>query len=130
MSTNQRLLERREQILTELSEIYPLHRGSVYEHFTKCGKPTCQCASPGHRGHGPRHLLTWKNAAKTKALPLKTEESISLAEQHVSAFRRHQQLVDELVHIGETLSEQSILSGRQAEVKKKRLPSNSKKKEK
>lgn len=128
--TTQHLLDRRDQILRELKDVFPLHRGSVYDHYTKCGKPTCVCASPGHRGHGPRKLLTWKESAKTKALQLRTAEGTLLAEQHVSAFRRHQQLVDELVAIGEALSEMSITSGSDAEIKKKRPSSNSKRNEK
>ncbi|MHB1592791.1 MAG: DUF6788 family protein [Streptosporangiaceae bacterium] len=48
----------RERLYALLAAVGDFRRGSVSENYRKCGKPSCACARPGHRGHGPRFLWT------------------------------------------------------------------------
>jgi hypothetical protein len=51
--------------LAELLAVRQLVKGSVYELHTRCGKPSCHCASEG----GPRHtatVLSWSEHGKTR----------------------------------------------------------------
>lgn len=48
----------RDRLFAQLSAVGDFRRGSVSENYRKCGKLNCVCASPGHRGHGPRFLWT------------------------------------------------------------------------
>lgn len=46
----------RQRLLTELSELTGLIRGSFFERYSTCSRPTCGC----HQGqrHGPRGYVT------------------------------------------------------------------------
>ena len=51
--------------LEDLLPLRELLKGSVYELKTRCGKPSCHCASP----HGPLHattVLSWSQSGKTR----------------------------------------------------------------
>lgn len=59
--------------LNELLPIRQLARGSVYELKTRCGKPTCHCASDD----GPLHsqtVLSWSQDGKTRLQSLPAGE--------------------------------------------------------
>ena len=51
----QKLLERRKQLLNELSQHPALLHGTWVERYTACSRPNCKC----HRGekHGPRYHI-------------------------------------------------------------------------
>lgn len=54
-----------QQRLQDLLPLRQLLKGSVYELKTRCGKPSCHCASPG----GPLHsstVLSWSGRGKTR----------------------------------------------------------------
>ena len=64
------LLAQHQQQLHDLLPLRQLVKGSVYELKTRCGKPTCHCASP----HGPLHsstVLSWsvKGTTRLRTLP-------------------------------------------------------------
>jgi phytoene dehydrogenase-like protein len=53
------------RLLEHLLALRVLLKGSVYELQTRCGKPSCHCASP----QGPRHsttVLSWSDAGRTR----------------------------------------------------------------
>jgi hypothetical protein len=53
------------QRLDDLLPLRQLLKGSFYELRTRCGKPSCHCASP----EGPLHsstVLSWSQAGKTR----------------------------------------------------------------
>jgi hypothetical protein len=52
----ERLLERRQRVLSGLPPFEELMRGSVFERSIRCGKPTCRCAS------GTGHPATYLSA--------------------------------------------------------------------
>ena len=63
--TLQALLADYHQRLQGLLPFRQLLKGSVYELKTRCGKPSCHCASPD----GPLHtstVLSWSERGKTR----------------------------------------------------------------
>jgi len=73
-----------QQRLEDLLPLRQLLKGSVYELKTRCGKPSCHCASP----EGPRHsstVLSWSERGKTRLRTLPPGEAAHLrhlAETH------------------------------------------------
>jgi len=58
------LLEDYGRLIRQLLPLRELLKGSVYELKTRCGKPSCHCASP----QGPPHsttVLSWSEAGRT-----------------------------------------------------------------
>ena len=59
------LLEDYGRLLRQLLALRELLKGSLYELKTRCGKPSCHCASP----QGPPHsttVLSWSEAGRTR----------------------------------------------------------------
>ena len=127
MPNIQALEARRVEILSQLAALEPFHRGTVYENYRKCGKPSCRCANPDDPGHGPRRLLTWKVGSRSKAIHLHSEEVSQLARRHVDTYQRFQELTQELIEIAEQLSEACFVAGADSEAKKKLRKSSLKK---
>ena len=83
-----------------LQEILPLRRllkGSVYELQTRCGKPSCHCAS----AQGPRHsstVLSWSERGKTRLRTLPPGQRTRLR-QLTENYRRFRQARAALVKL-------------------------------
>lgn len=60
----QKLLERRKQLVNELSQYPGLLRGTWVERYTVCSRPNCKC----HNGekHGPRYHVAVMEDGKQK----------------------------------------------------------------
>ena len=59
------LLQDYGRLLRQLLALRELLKGSLYELKTRCGKPSCHCASP----QGPPHsttVLSWSEAGRTR----------------------------------------------------------------
>src|SRR5665648_194589 len=72
------LLAESQRQLDELLPLRELVKGSVYELQTRCGKPSCRCASE----EGPRHsstVLSWseRGTSRLRTLP-SGERALSL----------------------------------------------------
>lgn len=68
------LLADYQQRLDDLLPLRQLLKGSVYELKTRCGKPSCHCASPD----GPLHsstVLSWSQNGKTRLRSVGAENS-------------------------------------------------------
>jgi hypothetical protein len=68
------LLADYQQRLADLLPLRQLLKGSVYELRTRCGKPSCHCASP----EGPLHsstVLSWSQAGKTRLRSVGAEDA-------------------------------------------------------
>ena len=52
------LERRRAELFAVISQVGDFRRGALNAVWRKCGKPNCQCAQPGNRGHGPQWNLT------------------------------------------------------------------------
>jgi len=78
------LLADYQQRLEDLLPLRQLLKGSVYELKTRCGKPSCHCASPD----GPRHsstVLSWSERGSTRLRTLPARDTAHLrhlAEDH------------------------------------------------
>lgn len=59
------LLEECRRLIQQILALRQLLKGSLYELKTRCGKPSCHCASPD----GPLHstsVLSWSQAGRTR----------------------------------------------------------------
>ena len=83
-----RLADYRQRI-QDLLPLRQLLKGSVYELKTRCGKPSCHCASPP----GPLHastVLSWSERGKTRLRTLPAADTIHL--RHLAeSYRRFRQ---------------------------------------
>lgn len=85
------------QRLQDLLPLRPLVKGSVYELKTRCGKPTCHCASPD----GPLHtatVLSWSEGGTTRLRTLPSGERARLR-QVAGNYRRFRQARAALVKL-------------------------------
>ena len=78
-----------QQRLEDLLPLRQLLKGSVYELKTRCGKPSCHCASP----EGPLHaatVLSWSERGKTRLRTLPAGDTAHL--RHLAEnYRRFRQ---------------------------------------
>jgi hypothetical protein len=83
------LLADYQQRLEDLLPLRQLLKGSVYELKTRCGKPSCHCASPA----GPLHtatVLSWSERGKTRLRALSAGDTTHLR-QLAANHRRFRQ---------------------------------------
>ena len=67
------LIEDYRRRLQQILALRQLLKGSLYELKTRCGKPSCHCASPD----GPRHsttVLSWSQAGRTRLRSLAPQD--------------------------------------------------------
>jgi hypothetical protein len=67
------LVEDCRRLIKQILAFRELLRGSVYELKTRCGKPSCHCASPD----GPLHsttVLSWSEAGRTRLRSLSPQD--------------------------------------------------------
>ena len=91
------LLANHQRQLDELLPLRQLVKGSVYELQTRCGKPTCHCASDD----GPRHsstVLSWSEHGKTRLRTLPAGER-TRCQQLAENYRRFRQARAALVKL-------------------------------
>jgi len=91
------LLANHQRQLDELLPLRQLVKGSVYELQTRCGKPTCHCASDD----GPRHsstVLSWSEHGKTRLRTLPAGER-ARCQQLAENYRRFRQARAALVKL-------------------------------
>jgi hypothetical protein len=91
------LLDRYRRCLRNLLPLRQLLKGSVYELHTRCGKPSCHCATP----EGPLHsttVLSWSQAGKTRLRSLPPSER-SRVRRLAGSYRRFRQARATLVKI-------------------------------
>ena len=85
------------QRLKDLLPLRQLLKGSVYELKTRCGKPSCHCASPD----GPLHtttVLSWSERGKTRLRTLPSGEQARLR-RLAENYRRFRQARADLVKL-------------------------------
>ena len=91
------LLAEHQRQLDELLPLRQLVKGSVYELQTRCGKPSCHCASD----EGPRHsstVLSWSEHGKTRLRTLPPGER-ARCQQLTDDYRRFRQARATLVKL-------------------------------
>jgi hypothetical protein len=99
------LVAQRARLYAELAETGDFRRGSVSVNYRRCGRPTCACASPGHRGHGPRLLWTRTVAGRgTKGRQLRPEE-VDKVRGELEGYHRFAALAEAIVEVNEAICE-------------------------
>ena len=84
-------------LLQGLLSTRQLLKGSVYELKTRCGKPSCHCATPQGPLHST-HVLSWSQAGKTRLRPLSASD-LPRWRQLTEAYRRFRQARARLVKL-------------------------------
>ena len=97
------LERRRAELFALISQVGDFRRGALNAVWRKCGKPNCQCAQPGHRGHGPQYNLTRRVGGKTVNVHLKPGPELEKAEREVAEHQRFADLVEEVSPVSEAI---------------------------
>lgn len=86
----------RQRLLSELSSLTKLIRGSFFERFSTCARPTCGC----HRGerHGPRGYVTVKQGRRQRQyyVPQNQTEAVR---HGIQQYHRLMEIVDRVSSI-------------------------------
>jgi hypothetical protein len=91
------LLAEHQRQLDEMLPLRQLVKGSVYQPQTRCGKPSCHCASD----QGPLHsstVLSWSEHGKTRLRTLPPGERVRF-QQLTENYRRFRQARAALVKL-------------------------------
>ncbi len=95
--------QQRQAILAELARLGPMRRGSVTDQYVETtgmdGKP---------RRLGPYPVYTAKEDGRTVSRRLNRPELVTACREHIAQGRRFRELVDQLMRLGEALSDQSL----------------------
>jgi len=102
-SDHPNLEHQRQTLLQQLSGLQQLRRGSLTEQFLQVKRrdgSQVKC--------GPYPLLTRKEGQKTVSLRLTDPELVPLYRQQIQAMRQFETVVDQLVRVGEQLSDLAV----------------------
>lgn len=100
MAKAEMVRSRRNEVLRELAGLEHMRRGSVVEQFVEdVHKDGCTVR------RGPYLLYSYKHKKKTISRRLKGSDEAERYREQISAFRRFQDLMAELVNLGEQLCE-------------------------
>lgn len=97
------LENRRQALLEQLTELRELRRGSLTEQFLQV-----KHADGSIVKRGPYPLLTRKEGNKTISQRLTDPELLPLYRQQIQALRQFETVVDQLVGVGEQLSDWAV----------------------
>ena len=111
MTTAEQVRSRRKEVLEEIGDLEDIRRGSVVEQYVE---DVHKDGSPVRRG--PYMLYSYKEKNKTVSRRLKSPQEAEMYRKQIKGFRRFQELVSELVSLGERLCE--IEDQRPADLKK------------
>lgn len=93
----------RAELYQRLANLGDFRRGTITATYRRCGKANCACADPGHRGHGPRLLLTRSVNGKTEARQLMAGADLEKAQGEVANYKQFQATVAEIVEVSEAI---------------------------
>lgn len=110
------LRSRWRDILREMSTLSEMRRGSIIEQFMETVRP-----DGTKTRRGPYILYSYKEKNKTVSLRLSNPAMAEIYRRQIGAFRRFQDLMQELVSLGERISNAVI----HEEEDKKKLKSSS-----
>jgi hypothetical protein len=107
-----RLEHQRQALLQQLSNLQELRRGSLTEQFLLVKHTDGSLIK-----RGPYPLLTRKEGKRTVSLRLTDPQLVPLYRQQIQALREFERIVNQLVRVGEQLSDLAV-----AEVVQKKTP--------
>jgi len=103
MEAMEKLETMRQSILEELASLAEMRRGSICEQFVE---------STGRDGsrkrRGPYYVYTYKEKGRTVSRRLTSPAQVALCQKQIEAFRRYQELTNQLLVIGEQISDQAL----------------------
>ena len=94
---------KRQQLLQQLSSFHQLRRGSLTEQFF-----TVKRKDGSKVKRGPYPLLTRKDGQKTVSRRVSDPELVPIYRQQIQAMRQFENVVDQLVRLGEQLSDLAV----------------------
>ena len=97
------LEHRRQALLEQLAGLRELRRGSLTEQFLRV-----KHADGSVVQRGPYPLLTRKEGGKTLSVRLTDPQLVPLYRQQIQALRQFETVVDQLVGVGEELSDLAV----------------------
>ena len=93
------MLEERRRLLAQLAAWPPILRGSLREHFGRCGNPNCRCRAKKHpQLHGPYQYLSHRYQNRTQTILL-TKDKLPHARAWVANYKRLIQTIYQLCEI-------------------------------
>src|SRR5680860_1009762 len=105
------LEQQRAQLYAELADVGDFRRGSITENYRRCGKPSCACAAPGHRGHGPRQLWTRSVAGgPTKGRQLAKGPEVDKVRRELASYQEFVTVGQQIVEVNEAICEARPIS--------------------
>jgi hypothetical protein len=99
---------KRQQLLEQLSAFHQLRRGSLTEQFL-----TVKRKDGSRVKRGPYPLLTRKEGQKSVSLRVRDPQLVPLYRQQIQAMRQFESVVDQLVRVGEQLSDLAVAEATQ-----------------
>lgn len=101
----------RQEAVARLAGLADFTPGSFQEEWGRCGKPSCHCAKPGDRGHGPSYsVMRWEaGRSRKRRVPAPMAEVIR---QRVATWAEFQQVCDELAEVNAEVSRRLLAAGR------------------
>ena len=88
-----------EQVRRQLTDLGPLHPGTLTEQYNVCGTPGCHCKDPKDpRKHGPYYQLSFSRRRKSTSRFVRPEQ-VALMQQKVANYKRLRELVNEWVDL-------------------------------
>ena len=100
MSRIEELRARRKEIVETLASLEQIRRGSVIEQYVEHLRKDGAIVR-----RGPYPLYSFKEKGKTVSRRLRSDEEVKACREQIRRFRRFGKLVEELVRIGEEISD-------------------------
>jgi len=100
MSRIEELRARRKEIVETLASLEQIRRGSVTEQYVEGVRKDGSVVR-----RGPYPLYSFKEKGKTISRRLRSDEEVRACREQIGRFRRFRKLVEELVRIGEQISD-------------------------
>jgi hypothetical protein len=105
MDMPEMLREQYNALVQELCAIGPFRLGSITERARKCGKPRCACGRPGHPGHGPQTILTFKQDGTTRTINLPSAAAVKVTRHQLHERERFVQWSKRWAALQQSMSE-------------------------
>lgn len=102
---------RRDWLYAQLSAVGDFRRGSVTENWRRCGKLNCACASPGHRGHGPRFLWTRSEGRRKRVGRQLSAGEVDKVRGEIARHAEFTATVGQIVEVNEEICEARPAAG-------------------
>ena len=101
------LEEKRKRVGERLTSIGDMRQGSVYERYSKCGKPGCRCAREVGYSHGPKVTLTKTVEGKTvlRTIP---KEAVESTKAQIGRFQEFRRLSQQYLEVNEEICDAKL----------------------